>query len=145
MSLIMHLEDEADALEYLKQGVGEDCPCYLALRRDFVGHVTFIFGSAVVNTLVLVAICMIDGDGVGGFETFAYLFGFLLVTLGCCVFDSSTRIGFWKWNRYYRLWCVYKRKGEGIPMERLMLYSEHYAEKDFEMVRSYKRSKRRGS
>ena len=142
MSLAMHLQDEKNALDYLKQELGEDNFCYLDLKNDWLYRTFFTFGSIVAETILLVSAVVFYknkyGD-IGAFMTFVFLLVFLSINTACAVFGDSLNIGFWKWNRYYRLWLLYKKTAKKkIPLEILTDFSRHYSEKDAWKVKPYR-------
>lgn len=128
-----HLRDEKNALDYLKQGLGEDNACYLDLKDEWSHRTLFTFGAMVTSTLFLVGAAALYGikyGNVGTFMTFVFLFVFLFINIACSVFENSLSVGFWKWNNYYRLWLIYKAAKKKIPLEVLTEFSKHYSEKD---------------
>lgn len=142
MSFVMQAEDQKKALGHLKQELGEDSLCYRDLKIDFTHRMLFMYGSIIASTALLVSAAAFYrnkyGD-IGTFTTFVFLFVFLSINIACSAFEDSLNIGFWKWNRYYRLWFLYKRTpGKKIPSEVLAKFSEHYLEKDTWDIKSYK-------
>jgi len=142
MSFVMQISDQKKALGYLKQELGEDNPCYLDLKAVFSHRMLFTFGSIIASTVLLVsavAFCRIKYGNVGSFVSFVFLFVFISINIACSAFEDNFDIGFWKWNRYYRLWLLYKKTAEKkIPLEILTDFSRHYSEKDAWKIKSYK-------
>lgn len=142
MTFVMRVHDQKKALGYLKRELGEDSLCYRDLKVDFIHRMLFMFGSIIASTALLVSVCAFYRAKYGDMETFAWgtlLFVFLSINIACSAFEDSLNVGFWKWNRYYRLWFLYKRTpGKKIPSEVLMKFSEHYLEKDDWDIKSYK-------
>lgn len=134
MSLVMQLHDQKKALDYLKQGLGEDDVCYLDLKDDWLHRTLFMFGAIITSTVFLVGAVAFYGiryGNVGTFMAFVFLFVFLSINTACAVFENSLSVGFWKWNRYYKLWLIYKCTAKKkIPLEILTEFSKHYSEKD---------------
>lgn len=122
MSLITQLRDQKDALDYLESELGEDNSYYKDVKSSFSHRNLFMFSSIAVNTALLVGAValykVIYGD-VGTFMTIAFLSVFVFINLACAVFENSTSTGFWKWNRYYRLWLKYNKN---IPTEVLRVF-----------------------
>lgn len=142
MSFVMQISDQKKALGYLKQELGEDNPCYLDLKAVFSHRMLFTFGSIIASTVLLVsavAFYRIKYGNVGSFVSFVLLFVFISINIACSAFEDNLNIGFWKWNRYYRLWLLYKKTAEKkIPLEVLTDFSRHYSEKDAWKIKPYK-------
>ena len=142
MSFVMQLHDQKEALGYLKRKLGEDNPCYRNLKKDYLHRKVFMFGTIIASTALLVsavAFYRIKYGDVGSFVSFVFLFVFISINIACSAFEDSLSVCFWKWNRYYRLWLLYKKTAEKkIPLEVLTDFSRHYSEKDAWKIKSYK-------